>query len=62
MVVVKRPPSPTTSPRSTSASRSSSRRQRATGVGNHNVRNVLALSLMGVVVLFGLIYLFFFAG
>ncbi len=32
------------------------------GVTHHNVRNILTISVMGVVVLFGLIYLLFFAG
>lgn len=32
------------------------------GVAHHNVRNILIVSTLGVIVLFGLIYLLFFAG
>lgn len=62
MVVVKRPPNPDYEPEVDVGEKviipTPNVRQ---GVGNHNVRNVLALSLMGVIVLFGVIYLFFFS-
>jgi len=63
MVVVKRPPNPDYGPEVEVGEKviipAPNARQ---GVAHHNVRNILAISLVGVVALFGVIYLFFFAG
>jgi hypothetical protein len=63
MVVVKRPVNPDYGPEVDAGEKvimpGSNARQ---GVARHNVRNILIISTITVVVLFGLIYLFFFAG
>lgn len=63
MVVVKRPASPDYGPEVDVGDKvvmpAPNARQ---GVANHNVRNVLVVSTLGVIVLFGLIYLLFFMG
>jgi hypothetical protein len=62
MVVVKRPANPDYGPEVDVGDKvimpASNARQ---GVAHHNVRNILIVSTLGVVVLFGLIYLLFFA-
>lgn len=63
MVVVKRPANPDYGPEVDVGEKvvmpANNARQ---GVARHNVRNVLIVSTISVVVLFGIIYLLFFAG
>ncbi|MBN9021937.1 MAG: hypothetical protein J0H08_07565 [Rhizobiales bacterium] len=63
MVVVKRPASPDYGSEVDAGEKVLTPANNArAGVAHHNVRNVLIISTLGVVVLFGLIYLLFFAG
>jgi hypothetical protein len=63
MVVVKRPANPDYGPEVDVGDKvvmpANNARQ---GVARHNVRNILIVSTLGVVVLFGLIYVLFFSG
>lgn len=62
MVVVKRPPNPDYGNEVDRGEKVDIPTNNArAGVSHHNVRNVLVISTMGLVVLFGLVYLFFFA-
>ena len=63
MVVVKRPASPDYGSEVDAGEKVMSPTNNARGgVSNHNVRNVLIASTAGLVVLFGAVYLLFFAG
>ncbi len=63
MVVVKRPPSPDYGPEVEVGDKVITPAPNARqGLAQHNVRNILIVSTVSVVVLFGLIYLLFFAG
>ena len=63
MVVVKRPPNPDYGSEVDRGEQVDIPTNNArAGVSHHHVRNILIVSTMGLVVLFGLIYLLFFAG
>ena len=62
MVVVKRPASPDYGSEVDAGEKVTTPANNArAGVSQHNVRTVLLVSTAGLVVLFGVIYLFFFA-